>query len=244
MRAIQRKHPSEREYRTLTLIDTTEVNCRHYAVAVDIYDKRTTKILKSLLNVLGGKDQITLIAFGLHPEQIHFNIQDYVDNDNVVCNLLARSECGLNTLVGVRMLEKITADDYIMITAGYHDRAPRNIKSHLNISVLVPGTTSYLNTHNITCFPENGPYERIIRETFEIPDPNYFGIVLDSTNGIYLSRPPSGGSRTFQLTGDCHGLTITYMLKDGKVEQVDCELEDDETIPYKSSYMRPCDMVE
>ena len=248
MHAIQYKHPSETRYRFLKLIDTTEATPRHYAVAIDIYDKRTLDIFPSFLNVLGGKDQVTLIAFGLHPEKFTFSVQGYLDEAGIrdsVYKILSRIETGLNRLVGIRMLEKIKADEYIMITAGCHDRAPLNIKSYLNIMILAPGTINYMGTHNITCFPEHGPYERIIRETFGIPGPKYFGVVLVSKENIYLPSPPNGGSRTLELPkGQTSGLSVTYMIKDGTVKQINCVLEDDETIPYKSDYMKTCEMIE
>ena len=56
---------------------------------------------------------------------------------------------------------------------------------------------------------------------------------------------PRGGSRTIELPeSELIGLSVMYMLSDGTEEQIDCELQDDETVPFKSEYMKECDMVE
>ena len=193
----------------------------------------------TFLNVLGGQDLVTLIAFGLHSSMYVFKIQDYLDNEkirNAVQKVLSRSEVGLNTLVGTRMLEKCTADIYIMISDFRSDRAPAP-QTQLSIT--------YLTFSGHIRFLENGPHERIIRDTFKIPDPRYFNMTLDSTETMLVPSPPNGGYRTFDLPpGEIIGLTVSYMLIDGTEKHVDCELQDDETIPYKSLYMQECGMFE
>lgn len=248
MQAILCKHPSESEYTRLKLIDTTKVPSKHYAVAVDIYDTRTTGILQAFLNTLGGHDTVTLIAFGLHYDTIQFTRQQCVDNQTVatrVNKLISRQENGLNTLVGIRMLEKVVkADEYILITAGFQDRAP-DVEMNEDTCVLVPGERKFLKHWNATFFPENSPYEKIIRSRFGMPQQLYFNIVLDSVGGVRLPSVPRGGSRTIELPeSELIGLSVVYMLSDGTEEQVDCELEDDETTPFKSDYMKRCAMVE
>lgn len=119
MQAIQYKHPSDSEYRVVKITDIVETVGKHYAVAVDIYDKRNSDILKSFLNVLSRNDTITLITFGEHTEKYMFTmVSDYHKR---LETLLSREEIGLNTLVAVRTLEQVEADEYIMITAGHHD---------------------------------------------------------------------------------------------------------------------------
>ena len=247
MQAILCKHPSESEYTRLKLIDTKKVPSKHYAVAMDIYDTRTTGILQSFLNILGGHDTVTLVTFGLHYDSIQFTRQQCIDNQSVatrVNKLISRTEHGLNTLVGIRMLEKIKADEFILITAGFQDRAP-DVEMSTDICVLVPGETHFLKHDNITLFPENSPYERIIRRRFNIPQQLYFNIVLDSVEGVRVPSLPRGGSRTIELPeSELIGLSVMYMLSDGTEEQIDCELQDDETVPFKSEYMKECDMVE
>lgn len=142
------------------------------------------------------------------------------------------------------MLEKIKADEYILITAGFQDRAP-DVEMSTDTCVLVPGETHFLTHDNITLFPENSPYERIIRRRFNIPQQLYFNIVLDSVEGVRVPSLPRGGSRTIELPeSELIGLSVMYMLSDGTEEQIDCELQDDETVPFKSEYMKECDMVE
>lgn len=242
LRAIQCKHPSDSEYKILKLIDTTSVPSKHYAVAVDIYDKRTTKLFMTFLNVLAGQDLVTLIAFGLHSARYAFKKQDYLDNEKIrraVHKTLSRSEVGLNTLVGIRMLEKCTADLYIMMSDFRSDRAPP-VETRLSITYLT------FSGHNFsTQFVDNGPHERIIRDTFNIPGPKYFNMTLDSTETLLIPSPPIGGYRTVQLPpGEIIGLTVSYMLFDGTEKHVDCELMEDEMIPYKGHYMKTCSMFE
>jgi len=245
LRAIQCKHPSDSEYKILKLIDTTSVPSKHYAVAVDIYDKRTTKLFMTFLNVLAGQDLVTLIAFGLHSATYAFKIQDYIDNEKIrraVHKTLSRSEVGLNTLVGVRMLEKCTADLYIMMSDFRSDRAPP-VETQLSITYLT-FSESY-NLPGSIVFVDNGPHERIIRDTFNIPGPKYFNMTLDSTETLLIPSPPNGGSCTIDIPpGEIIGLTVSYMLFDGTEKHVDCELMEDEMIPYKGHYMKPCSMFE
>lgn len=242
LRAIQCKHPSDSEYKILKLIDTTIVPSKHYAVAVDIYDQRTTRLFMTFLDVLGAQDLVTLIAFGLHSAMYAFTKQDYLDNGkirNAVHKTLSRTEVGLNTLVGVRMLEKCTADTYIMISDFRSDRAPP-LETRLGITYL---TFQVHADKPCLQFTEHGPHERIIRDAFNIPDPIFFNMTCDAS--ILVPSPPNGGSRTIELPpGEIMGLTVSYMLSDGTEKHVDCELMDDETIPYKSSFMRDCTMFE
>ena len=155
MQAILCKHPSESEYTRLKLIDTKKVPSKHYAVAVDIYDERTAGILQSFLNILGGHDTVTLVTFGLHYDSIQFTRQQCIDNQTVatrVNKLISRTEHGLSTLVGIRVLEKIKADEFILITAGFRDRAP-DVEMSTDICVLVPGETHFLKHDNISQIP-------------------------------------------------------------------------------------------
>lgn len=243
LRAIQCKHPSDSEYKILKLIDTTKVQCRHYAVAVDINDRRTYDLFMTFLNVLCGQDLVSLIAFGLHSARYAFKKQDYLDNENIrnaVQKTLTRSEVGLNTLVGVRMLEKCNADIYIMISDFHRDRAPP-LDTQLNITYLTFSHACSISRR--LCFIKNGPHERIIRDTFGIPNPVYFNMTCDST--ILIHSPPIGGSCMVKLPpGVIMGLTVNYMLSDGTEVYAECELQDDETIPYESPYMRQCRRVE
>lgn len=245
LRAIQYKHPSDSEYKFVKLIDTTKVTSRHYAVAVDIYDKRTAQLFMTFLNVLGGQDLVTLIAFGLHSATYSFKKQDYLDNEKIrsaVHKTMTRAEVGLNTLVGTRMLEKCTADVYIMISDFHRDRAPR-IETQLDITYMTFRVGDPISRK----FPfiEHGPHERRIRSLFNIPGPRYFNMTLDSTENLLVPSPPNGGSCTIQLPpGEIIGLTVSYMLSDGTVKHVDCELQDDETLTYNHTHMRDCDMFE
>jgi predicted HicB family RNase H-like nuclease len=122
MHAVQYKHPSDTEYRVVRITDPVDAVGKHYAVAVDIYDKRNSDILKSLLNVLSRNDHLTLITFGEHTEKFMFTMDS--DYHKRLETFLSRKETGLNTLVAVRTLEQVEADEYIMITAGYHDSVP------------------------------------------------------------------------------------------------------------------------
>lgn len=250
LRAIQCKHPSDSEYRILKLIDTRQVASKHYAVAVDIYDKRSSKLFKTFMNVLGGQDLVTLIAFGLHSAMYAFKKQDYLDSEKIrlaVQKTLSRSESGLNTLVGTRMLEKCSADVYIMISDFLSDKAPL-VNTDLKITYMTCSHAIALDSHAkypSVWFVENGPHERIIRDTFDIPGPIFFNMTLDATETILISSPPNGGSCTIDMPpGEIIGLTVSYMLQDGTEYHVDCELQDDETIPYKGQYMKPCAMFE
>lgn len=209
---------------------------------------RTSELFMTFLDVLSGQDLVTLITFGLHSAMYAFRKQDYLNNEKIrfaVQKTLSRTEVGLNTLVGVRMLEKCTADLYIMITDFHRDRAP-HMESQLGITRM--GFTSGVLAGRVfreLCFTENGPHERTIRDAFNITNPVFFNMTLDASETILIPSPPNGGSCTIDLPqGQSTGLSVSYMLKDGTEKHVDCELQDDETIPYKSSFMKECSMVE
>lgn len=209
---------------------------------------RMSELFMTFLDVLSGQDLVTLIAFGLHSAMYAFRKQDYLNNEKIriaVQKTLSRTEVGLNTLVGVRMLEKCTSDFYIMITDFHRDRAPQ-METQLDITRMgfSPGVLSGRAFREL-CFTENGPHERIIRDAFNIANPVFFNMTLDASETILIPSPPNGGSYTIDLPqGQIIGLTVSYMLRNGEEKHVDCELQDDETIPYKSSFMKPCSMVE
>ncbi len=255
MQAIQCKHPSESEYTTVKLIDPVDVIGKHYAVAVDIYDKRSSDIFMSLLNVLSRKDSVTLIVFGLHAEKMHFDMKSIEMMKSSVTDQLKLHASGLNTLVGVRYLEQIkTADEHIMITAGLHDSAPWNIESKVKMKLFSPGNSTsdnyckgqtFVMDWDVTYFPTNGPYERLIRSVLDIKPSLYYDICLGGKELINCPPLPYGGYREVHLPyKTTSSLPVSCMLFNGTFQEFQCELRDDESIPYRSDMMKPCSMVE
>jgi hypothetical protein len=261
MQTVQCKHPSETEYQTVKLIDPVDVEGKHYAVALDIYDKRTTDILLSFLNVLNRKDNVTLITFGHHACKYDFTMEWYAKHKYHMSDMLSREETGLNILVGIRYLEQVEADEYIMITAGYHDSGPI-IKKHMtkllnfyhngvyhNIIFFSPGG---VNSENFTpdwarhfYFPKHGPHERTIREALNISSPRYYDIVIQGDQLVVCPPISYGGYRIVKLPYKTEiQLSVSCMLIDGTFQVCECELQDDESIPFSSDIMKPCVMVE
>jgi len=253
MQAIQCKHPSESEYRTVKLTDPVEVKGKHYAVAVDVYDERNKDIFMSFLNVLSRKDTVTLITFGLHAEKMHFDMKLAVKS-TVVTDFLSNKKSGLNTLVGVRYLESVQADEHIMVTAGLHDSAPWNLDSKIKIKLFSPGTSTsenyckgqtFVMDWDVVYFPKNGPNERLIRSVLDIKHPQYYDITIGGSELIECPSLPYGGYRQIILPRTTESrLHISFMLDNGTFIDTECELHDDDSIPYKSDIMKPCAMVE
>lgn len=253
MQAIQCKHPSEPEYRTVKLIDPVKVTGKHYAVAVDIYDERNKGIFMSFLSVLSRKDTVTLITFGLHAEKLHFDMRQ-AEESTIVKDFLSHKKTGLNTLVGVRYLESVQADEHIMMTAGLHDSAPWNLDSKVKIKLFSPGTPTsenyckgqtFVMEWDVVYFPKNGPNKRLIRSVLDIKHPQYYDIIISGSEVIECPSLPYGGYRKIQLpfNTDC-SLEVNCMLYDGTFHKCMCECQDDESIPFQSDFMKPCAMVE
>ena len=239
----------------MKLIDPVDVIGKHYAVAVDIYDKRSSDIFMSLLNVLSRKDSVTLIVFGLHAEKMHFDMKSIEMMKSSVTDQLKLHASGLNTLVGVRYLEQIkTADEHIMITAGLHDSAPWNIESKVKMKLFSPGNSTsdnyckgqtFVMDWDVTYFPTNGPYERLIRSVLDIKPSLYYDICLGGKELINCPPLPYGGYREVHLPyKTTSSLPVSCMLFNGTFQEFQCELRDDESIPYRSDMMKPCSMVE
>ena len=254
MQVIQCKHPSETEYRTVKLIDPVKVTGKHYAVAVDVYDERNKDIFMSFLNVLNHKDKVTLIPFGLHAEMIEIDMRT-VYRSTIVEDVLSRKTKGLNTLIGVRYLEKVKADEHIMMTAGLHDSAPWNIDSTLKIKLFSPGNQmsenyckgqTFVMDWDVVYFPQNGPSERLIRSVLDIKHPQYYDICISGgSEMVECPTLPYGGYREIALPFVTDSrLQISCMLHDGTFHNCMCEFQDDESVPYKSDIMKPCAMVE
>lgn len=253
MQVIQCKHPSESEYRTVKLIDPAEVTSKHYAVAVDVYDERNKDIFMSFLNVLSRKDRVTLIAFGLHAEMLHFNMKQ-AEETTIVTDFLKCKKTGLNTLVGVRYLEKVQADEHIMITAGLHDSGPWNLESKVKIKLFSPGNSTSVNyckgqtfvmDWDVVYFPKNGPTERFIKSVLDIKHSQYYDITISGPEVIECPSLPYGGYREIKLPFNTeHRLEVTCMLYDGTFHNCMCELYDDDFTPFQSDIMKPCAMVE
>lgn len=252
MQAIQCKHPSETEYQTLKLIDPVKVKGKHYAVAVDIYDDRTTDIFMSFLRVLSRNDKVTLITFGHHAEKLSFDMIQ-CEQSSIVTDFLCRKETGLNTLVGLRYLEQVSADVHIMISAGHHDSAPLNVTSGVNVKLFSPGSEisnycsaqTFVKDWDVLYFPKNSPHDRLIRGVLDIKHPQYYDINIHGSPLIVCPPLPYGGFRTVRLpykTSEC--LEMTCMLFDGTFQVFSCKQEDDESIPYTSKFMKACSMVE
>lgn len=253
MHAIQCKHPSESEYHTVRLIDPVKVKGKHYAVAVDIYDKRTTAIFMSLVNVLSRNDKVTLITFGLHAEKLHFDMIQ-CEQSSIVTDFLSRKETGLNTIVGLRYLETVVADEHILITAGLYDSAPWNVESKVNAKLFSPGSEmsenyckgqTFIKQWDVFFFPKNCPYERLVRSVLDIKQSQYYDICINGSELINCQSLPYGGYREINLpfnTGNI--LEINCMLYNGTFQQFQCKLQDDESVTYKSDFMKSCAMVE
>lgn len=256
MQAIQCKHPSETDYRIVRLTDTVKVKGKHYAIAVDIYDSRNKKILNSFLNVISRNDKVSLVTFGHNAEEIEFDMS--LNGQTLfVTDLLKRKETGLNTLVGVRCLEKIKADEYIMITAGLHDSASWNLTSKIPIKLFSPGDEKHASANycrgqafirdwDILYFPKDGPNERLIRSVLDIKHSQYYDIrICGGDVPVRCQALPYGGYRKVCLpytTQDA--LIIQYIEHDGTIRSTACKLLDDESIHYLSDFMKPCAMVE
>lgn len=254
MRAVQCKHPSKSEYRTVKLIDPVKVKGKHYAVAVDIYDERTSDIFMSFLNVLSRNDKVTLITFGNHSRVLDISMKHWEMDD--VKSMLNRKETGLNIIVGLRTLEQIESDEHIIITAGFHDSAPWNVESKVKIKLFSPGSSTsenyckgqtFVMEWDVLYFPKNGPHERLIRSVLDIKPLRYMNIVLrgldKQSEDILLPAVPYGGCRVVQLPYAVQ-TKVHYMTIDGVYDEVECEFQDDDTIPYTSDYMKPCAMFE
>lgn len=233
MQAIEYQDPIK-ECACVKLMDPVDVSGKHYAVAVDIYDDRTTDILLSFFNVLNRKDKVTLITFGNHTQQQLF---DMADGPNMfyVKNMLSRQETGLNTLVGFHKLEQTRADAHIMITAGYNDSAPeiefgwRHYHSE-RLKVFYPGSelaeryTSFTFSDKFY-FPKHGPHERTIRKALSIQPPQYMNIMMECCGDRILIPPiPYGGCRVHELNDVQNeyaiNTTLYYTKSDGTQEEV------------------------
>lgn len=253
MQAIQCKHPSETQYRTVKLIDPVDVEGKHYAVAVDICDKRTTDILLSFLNVLNRKDSVTLITFGHRACKYDFTMEWHAKHKYHMSDMLSREETGLNILVGIRYLEQVEAEQHIMITAGYQDSGPI-ITKHMtklfydiiffspggvNSEKFIPGWAPHFY------FPKHGPHERTIREALFIKPPQYYDICIQGLDPMDCPPISYGGYRMVELPFKTESrLNLSCMLFDGTFQECECELQDDETLPFNSDIMKPCAMVE
>ena len=119
MQCIQYNHD---DHSVVKLTDPL-TQSKHYAVAVDIFDERNKDIFMSFMNVLSRDDSVSLITFGLHSQTCFIHCKE--ESMRTIHRMFSRKEEGLNILVGMRALERVKADVCIMITAGYHDSAPR-----------------------------------------------------------------------------------------------------------------------
>lgn len=254
MQAIQCKHPSESEYQTVKLFDPVDVKGEQYAVAVDICDGRNKDIFMSFLSVLSRKDKVTLITFGRTAEMIDFDMKQFEDNKALITDALAREKSGLNTLVGVRYLERVQSNKYIMITAGLHDSAPQNLESKVNIKLFSPGTDlsenyckmqTFVSRWDVTFFPKNGPHECLIRSALNIKPAQYYDISISGREMSECPALPYGGYRKVFLPykTECR-LMVSFMTFNGTVRDFECEPQDDDTCSFRSNIMKPCAMVE
>ena len=244
MKAIQCKHPSESEYTKVRLIDPVEVEGKHYAVAVDVYNKGPADIFLSFMNVLNRNDEVTLITFGHHSQVSHYCMKD--DYTLLLSNVkrkLSRKETGLSTLVGMRRLEQIDADIHIMMTDFKHDFAPY-------MHTTTEGTLFFRRFDKVGYdhrkefyFFEDKSHEEQIRKILKIQQPQYYDITLEG----HVTSPaiPHGGQRDIELPyGVDTRIRVHYMTCHGQDVEVICSLEDDASLPFQSNIMKSCAMVE
>jgi len=256
MQVIQCKHPSETDYRIVRLTDTVKVKGKHYAVALDIYDNRNKGIFTSFLNVLSRNDKVTLVTFGHNAEKTELDMSQ-ICKSSYVTRLLRREDTGLNTVVGVRCLQRIQADEYIMITAGLHDSASWNLDSTMPIKLFSPGGDGHASANycrgqafvrdwDILYFPNDGPNERLIRSVLDIKHSQYYDICINGgSKPVQCQSLPYGGYHEVCLPYTTHDtLCVSYTMYDGTVRSTACKLLDDESIPFKSDFMKPCGMTE
>ena len=247
MQCVQCKHPSDQFYHVVKLIDPTPLKSRHYAVAVDVHDKRTEDILMTLLSVLSRSDKITIIAFSDHTMIETFDM-DKLDVYKIKDFYLQRTD-GLNTLVAIRTLESIPADEYIMITAGCQDKAPVGFISKFtrtSLPVFSPTRCHYMKY--ATVLSKDEPKMHVIRHALNIEPPNYYDIKLIGALGvpICVQSPACGGYSIVPLLCETNNpINVTYMTEDGKRHETTCTFEDDDSLPYESTrFMKPCSMFE
>lgn len=247
MQCVQCKHPSDQSYHVVKLIDPIPLKSKHYAVAVDIHDKRTADILMTLLSVLSRMDTITFIGFSDHTIIQTYDM-DKLDIYKVEKLYSVRTD-GLNTLVAIRTLESISADAYIMITAGCHDKAPSRVVSTFTrgqLHVFSPVRHHYME-HAIALAGDE-PKMSPIRSALGIKTPNYYDVKLIGAMSvpICVQSPAYGGCSIVPLLRETNDpIKVTYMTEDGKRHETTCTLEDDDSLPYEATrFMKPCRMVE
>ena len=242
MQAVQYKHPSDHLYQTVKLTDPVDVPSKHYAIAVDIYDVRSSRILLDMINMFNRRDKLTVITFGEHSEKCMI----YMDNPlryTIVKNMLCRKEIGVNVMLGVRVLEHVEADAYVIVCEGNGIPCSLQPRHGSEAKQLIQIDMDASNHQ--------------VRRLMDIREPKYMDVKLHGTFGcMYVKAPPYGGTTVVQLlTGQVNPVKLTYMRSDGGKHVQLCDCQDDETMPdvktrmhgmqiEHQTFMRPCCMVE
>ena len=204
----------------ILLTDVSQVEFKHYAIAVDIFDTQTDAVLEAVLSTMNRGDEVTLITFGDHLESAHFTIADCFQE--IVNRMMRRRETGCNVASALYELDRTVCDDRILISNGNFDDGPEKVQLKNYVKCISPGNCAYpeiqmqteiiLKAHLVLKDSGSVSFRKQIRALLGKPRPNFYSVVV--TAGARFLVPPLA-------FGGCQSLFVGEFLGNIKLEYYD-----------------------
>ena len=208
------------------LTDLKEVDGKHYAIAVDIFDTRTDDILRAFMSTLSIYDSVTLITFGDHIERVHFHMSEYCPG--IVTDMLRRREYGCNIAMALLEMDKIECDVRVLISSGSFNDGPTIVHLENNTLRISPGPPSFpemtydgvrryhKHADLVYDYESQVPVRKMIRDLLKKELPSFYNIQLQGSFGKHYVKPLAyGGRATVHLPNFEGSILLSYLDSQG-----------------------------
>lgn len=215
----------------IMLMDNVNVEFKHYAIAVDIFDHSTDTILQAALSTMNRGDEVTLVTFGDHLESAHFTMNDSVQD--IVNKMMRRRESGCNVASALYELDRTVCDERILISSGGFDDGEPCVTLKNRVYVISPGPAAMpkiempsmdppaleevYRPHLIVRQENRISTRRQIRALLGKSRPNYFNIKVEAGGEHHMAPIAFGGVGTLHVGNfDGDRIKLSYFDRNGE----------------------------
>ena len=223
----------------IELMDVVNVDFKHYAIAVDIFDHNTDNVLQATLATMNRGDEVTLITFGDHLESAHFNMTEGVQE--IVNKMMRRRESGCNIASALYELDRTVCDERILISSGGFDDGEPCVTLQNRVYLISPGPAATPKIEmpsmdppaveevyhpHLTVRQENRICtRRQIRALLGKSRPNYFNIKVEAGGEHYMSPLSFGGIATLHVGNfDGDRIKLSYFDRKGETHYTEINI--------------------
>ena len=207
----------------ILLTDVSQVEFKHYAIAVDIFDHNTDTVLEAILATMNRGDEVTLITFGDHLDSVHFTMADGFQE--IVNRMMSRRESGCNVASALYELDGTVCDERILISSGDFDDGAEKVQLKNKVKCISLGNCAYpeihmpgeivLKAHLVLKDSASVSFRKQIRVLLCKPRPNFYNVVVTAGARFFVPPLAFGGCQSL-FVGEFNGnIQLEYYNEGG-----------------------------